>query len=166
MSKPKSPTPSPKPEGAKPKDEGEFLPPAREVTVRGKYDDIIEKSIKQRQEFWEEATVDYGEKAKEEIVDYQPPQRKNLREYVGKVIVIADARVAYSRKYNSEISFITIDNNGNYEEAFSLSRVIARQLKEEIIPILRAGKKVRALVDKEMNFITLKPPSTAKRDKQ
>jgi hypothetical protein len=152
MSKPKAPTPSPKPEGAKPRDEGEFLPPAR-----GKYDDIIEKSIKQRQEIWEQDVI--TEKPSEEVVDYQPPQRKNLREYLGKVIVIADARVAYSRKYNGEISFITIDNNGNYEEAFSLSRVIARQLKEEIIPILRAGKKVRALVDKELNFLTLKPPS-------
>jgi len=156
MSKPKTPTQTPKPEGAKPKDEGEFLPPAR-----GKYDDIDQTVKKHLQEIWQEDTVNYGEKTKEEVVDYQPPQRKNLREYLGKVIVIADARVAYSRKYNSEISFITIDNNGNYEEAFSLSRVIARQLKEEIIPILRAGKKVRALVDKEMNFITLKPPSKA-----
>jgi len=155
MSKPKTPTQAPKPEGAK-KDEGEFLPPAR-----GKYEDIDQTVKKHLQEIWEEDTVNYGEKTKEEIVDYQPPQRKNLREYLGKVIVIADARVAYSRKYNSEISFITIDNGGNYEEAFSLSRVIARQLKEEIIPILRAGKKVRALVDKEMNFITLKPPSKA-----
>lgn len=154
MSKPKTQTPSPKTEGAKPRDEGEFLPPAR-----GKYEDIDQTVKRHLQEIWEEDTVDYGEKQKEEIVDYQPPQRKNLREYLGKVIIIADARVAYSRKYNSEISFITIDNNGNYEEAFSLSRVIARQLKEEIIPILRAGKKVRALVDKEMNFITLKPPS-------
>jgi Arc/MetJ-type ribon-helix-helix transcriptional regulator len=158
MSKPKAPTPTPKPEGAK-KDEGEFLPPAR---VKGRYEDIDEAVKRHLQEIWEEDTINYGEKEKEEIVDYQPPQRKNLREYLGKVIIIADARVAYSRKYNSEISFITIDNNGNYEEAFSLSRVIARQLKEEIIPILRAGKKVRALVDKEMNFITLKPPSMAK----
>jgi len=74
--------------------------------------------------------------------------------------------VAYSRKYNSEIAFITIDNNGAYEEAFSLSRVIARQVKEEIMPLLRAGKKVRALVAKEMNFIALKPPSQAKGESQ
>jgi len=160
MSKPKAPTQTPKPEGAKPKDEGEFLPPAR---AKEKYEDIDEAVKKHLQEIWQEDAVDYGEKQKEEIIDYQPPQRKNLREYVGKVIVIADARVAYSRKYNGEISFITIDSGGNYEEAFSLSRVVARQLKEEIIPILRAGKKVRALVDREMNFITLKPPSAAKR---
>jgi hypothetical protein len=158
MSKPKAPTQAQKTEGAKP-NEGEFLPPAREV--KGKYEDIDETMRKHIQEIWEKDTVNYGEQ-KEEIVDYAPPQRKNLREYLGTVIVIADARVAYSRKYNSEISFITIDNNGNYEEAFSLSRVIARQLKEEIMPILRTGKKVRALVDKEMNFITLKPPSLAK----
>jgi hypothetical protein len=156
MSKPKAPTSSTKQEGAK-KDEGEFLPPAR-----GKYEDIDQVVKKQLQQMWEQETVNYGEKPKEEVVDYQPPQRKNLREYLGKVIVIADARVAYSRKYNSEIAFITIDNNGSYEEAFSLSRVIARQIKEEIMPLLRAGKKVRALVDKEMNFITLKPPTPPK----
>jgi hypothetical protein len=158
MSRPKTPTQPPKPEGAK-KDEGEFLPPAR-----GKYEDIDQAVRRHLQEIWEQDTINYGEKPKEEIVDYQPPQRKNLREYLGKVIVIADARVAYSRKYNSEIAFITIDNNGEYEEAFSLSRVIARQIKEEIMPILRAGKKVRALVAKEMNFITLKPPTLSKEE--
>jgi hypothetical protein len=153
MSKPKAPTQPPKPEGAK-KEEGEFLPPAQ------KYQDIEKVSIRQRQQFWEEDTV--SEKTNEEIVDYAPPQRKNLREYLGKVIVIADARVVYSRKYNSEIAFITIDNNGSYEEAFTLSRVVTRQIKEEIMPLLRQGKKVRALVDREMNFIALKPPSQAK----
>jgi len=111
---------------------------------------------------WEQDTVNYGAEQREEIVDYQPPQRKNLREYLGKVIIIADARVAYSRNYNSEIAFITIDNNGSYEEAFTFSRVVARQIKEEIMPLLRAGKKVRALVAREMNFIALKPPTLAK----
>ena len=157
MSKPKAPTQPSKPEGAKPRDEGEFLPPAR-----GKYEDIDQAVKKQQQQFWEQDAVDYGAEQREEIVDYQPPQRKNLREYLGKVIVIADARVAYSRKYNSEIAFITIDNNGSYEEAFTLSRVVTRQIKEEIMPLLRAGKKVRALVAKEMNFIALKPPAVAK----
>jgi hypothetical protein len=157
MSKPKAPTSSPKTEGAK-RNEGEFLPPAR-----GKYEDIDQAVKRQQQQFWEQDAVDYGAEQREEIVDYAPPQRKNLREYLGKVIVIADARVAYSRKYNSEIAFITIDNNGEYEEAFSLSRVIARQIKEEIMPLLRAGKKVRALVAKELNFITLKPPTLAQK---
>jgi len=70
MSKPKTPTQTPKPEGAR-KEEGEFLPPAQ------KYQDIDQATIRQQQQFWEEDTINYGEKPKEEIVDYQPPQRKS-----------------------------------------------------------------------------------------
>ena len=96
-----------------------------------------------------------------EIVEYQRPSRRNLVECDGMDITILEYRVVHSTRYGSPMAVIKAVINGRDEELYTFSRVVIRQLEEEIAPILRQGKVVKVKVsrDPRKRYLVLMPPS-------
>jgi len=95
-----------------------------------------------------------------EIVTYQRPQRINLVELEGRKIVILDYQLTSSARFNAQMAIIRYFTNpeGKEQEAYTFSRVIIRQLVEEIDPLLRNGKAVEVKVVKTKRYLMLAPP--------
>lgn len=94
-----------------------------------------------------------------EVVEYQRPQRRNINQLVGQVITITSYRLSESARFRAPIAYIKIvDSSGKEEEVYTFSRVIIRQLQEEIDQLLKSGKAVKAKVVKQKNYIALAPP--------
>ena len=108
----------------------------------------------------EAAKID--EAAKIEIVEYkrQQKERINLAELDGSTIVIIDYQLTTSPKFNAQMAVIRFFKapEGKEEEAYTFSRVIIRQLTDEIDPLLRQGKAVKARVMKTKRYLMLAPP--------
>lgn len=123
--------------GDKPAAEAAFSPPAAEA-----------------------AKID--EAAKIEIVEYkrQQKERINLAELDGSTIVIIDYQLTTSPKFNAQMAVIRFFTppEGREQEAYTFSRVIIRQLTDEIDPLLRQGKAVKARVMKTKRYLMLAPP--------
>jgi len=103
-----------------------------------------------------------AEAAKIEIVEYkrQQKERINLAELDGSTIVIIDYQLTTSPKFNAQMAVIRFFKapEGKEEEAYTFSRVIIRQLTDEIDPLLRQGKAVKARVMKTKRYLMLAPP--------
>jgi len=100
-----------------------------------------------------------GEAAKG-VVEYQRPQRRNLNELVGQTVIITGYRLSESAKFKAQVAYVKVLIDNKEEEFYTFSRVVIRQLTEEIEPILSQGKAVRVKVikDERKRYIALAPP--------
>lgn len=95
-----------------------------------------------------------------EIVQYRRPPRLNLADLDGETIVIIDYQLTTSPKFNAQMAVIRFFKapEGKEEEAYTFSRVIIRQLTDEIDPLLKQGKAVEVKVVKTRKYLMLAPP--------
>jgi hypothetical protein len=95
-----------------------------------------------------------------EIVTYQRTPRVNLAELEGRKIVIIDYQLSSSARFNAQMAIIRYFTNpeGREQEAYTFSRVVIRQLTEEIDPLLKSGKAVEVKVVKTKRYLMLAPP--------
>lgn len=97
-----------------------------------------------------------------EIVEYRGQQKRiNLADLDGSTIVITSYELIKSQKLNAQMAVIRFFTppEGREQEAYTFSRVVIRQLVEEIDPLLRQGKAVKVRIAKNNKYISLAPPT-------
>ena len=98
-----------------------------------------------------------------EIVEYrrQQKERVNLADLDGVTIVITGYELMKSQRIGAQLAIIRffIPPEGAEREAYTFSRVVIRQLEEEIAPIINQGKVVKAKVVRTKRYLILAPPS-------
>lgn len=103
-----------------------------------------------------------AEAASKEIVEYrrQQKERINLAELDGSIIVITGYELLRSARLGAQFAVIRFFTppEGREQEAYTFSRVVIRQLVEEIDPLLRSGKVVKVRITKKNKYISLAPP--------
>lgn len=97
-----------------------------------------------------------------EIVEYkrQLKERINLAELDGSTIVITGYELVSSTRVGAQLAIIRFFTppEGREHEAYTFSRVVIRQLVEELDPILKQGKAVKVRIAKNNKYISLAPP--------
>ncbi|HWP30889.1 MAG TPA: hypothetical protein VNK96_04060 [Fimbriimonadales bacterium] len=97
-----------------------------------------------------------------EIVEYkrQWKERINLAELDGSTIVITGYELLRSARLGAQMAVIRFFTppEGREQEAYTFSKVVIRQLTEEIDPLLRSGKAVKVRIAKNNKYISLAPP--------
>jgi len=98
---------------------------------------------------------DYREEKAEEVIDYELPERKNLKQMVNKVIVIADVEFRSGRR--GEFAVIVTDDGSEY---YTFSKPIVSELKK-LQHIFAEGKRLRAKIcrNEEKGYLYLCSPS-------
>jgi len=97
-----------------------------------------------------------------EIVEYrrQLRERINLADLDGLTIVITGYELVKSQRIGAQMAVIRFFTppEGKEQEAYTFSRVVIRQLTEEIDPLLKQGKAIKVRVTKNKKYISLAPP--------
>lgn len=100
-----------------------------------------------------------------EIVDfsYEEKTAKNLREYIGKIVIIQDAVIKNTRKGEmTRLVICEVNERGECKdevETFTFSRVIADQVRKYILPLLQQGKFVKVKIEQsKKGYLHLAPP--------
>jgi hypothetical protein len=98
-------------------------------------------------------------KPEEIVVDYTPTQRRNLKEAIGKTIVIYGVDFREGRRGSFAVVDAVVEETGEETQFYTFSRPVVDELRR-LLPLFEEGKRLRTniCVNEKKGYLYLCTP--------